>query len=177
MFSKEDLKKHKQNNSCTKRDRNIICRNCNAVCISQADLKKHMKDDHEEENSRVVCKHWKAGKCFKGDQCKFAHVGYRAGQESNSTRKESITPCRNGRSCSWLARGRCTFGHNEERSQGGRQPQSRREGNHIRSEQMCWHNENCRRNHCPYKHTSTTDFPNLRISQGQRPQVWNNGRQ
>ena len=184
-FNKDDLKKHNQNGSCTQQNKNIICRNCNAVCISQADLRKHMKDDHDEENSREVCKHWKAGNCFKGDQCKFAHVGHRSGQVLNSTRRDSMAPCRNGRECAWLQRGRCNFGHSEQRSQGHseqrsqgmRQSQEGRSGNQIRSEQMCWLNQNCTRNFCRYKHTTVTDFPNLTMNQNQRPQVWNNSRQ
>ena len=170
------MRRHKQNGSCTQH-RNIICRKCKAVCTNQADLRKHIKDDHEDEKSREVCKHWKAGNCFKGDQCKFAHVGYRNVQDISSTRRESIAPCRNGSSCAWLERGRCKFEHSRQSNQGDRQYGIRQNGNQIGSQQMCWQNQNCRRNSCPYKHTTMSDFPSLRTNQRQRNQAWKNGRQ
>ena len=172
-FNKAELSKHKENSSCSN---NIVCRKCNAICISQADLRKHMADDHEEERSREVCKHWKAGNCFRGQRCMFSHAGHQ--DKSDSSIRASNTPCRNGRNCAWLDRGHCKFAH-EERGHGARQAQSQGQSrSQRRSEQMCWENENCRRNFCPYKHLSGADFPNHRMNQNsRRPQVWGNSNQ
>ena len=174
-FSRDELAKHKQSSSCRADSNNIICRKCNAICISNNDLRKHMADDHENEKSREVCKHWKAGSCFRGDRCMFSHVGYQ--NKAGSSNRTSRTPCRNGRNCSWQDRGHCKFGH-EENSQGTRQPQSRQSGKQSGTDKICWDNENCRRNYCSYKHLSMTDFPYMRINQNQRrPTVWGNSNQ
>ena len=115
--NKVDIRNHKKNGSCTPDKRQIVCRQCRAICTSNDDLKKHIADDHEEDISKEVCKHWRAGHCFKGSQCKFKHVGY---QEKAGTSRASTTPCRNGSSCAWLKRGKCKFTHQEERSKGVR---------------------------------------------------------
>ena len=101
--NKVDMRNHKKNGLCTPEKRQIICHQCRAICISNNDLKKHMADDHEEDVSKEVCKHWRAGHCLKGSQCKFAHVGY---QDKAGTSRASTTQCINGSSCAWLARGK-----------------------------------------------------------------------
>ena len=148
-----------------------MCRKCRAICISNDDLKKHIADDHEEDISKEVCKHWRAGHCFKVAQCNFAHVGY---QDKAGTSRASTTAFRNSSSCAWLKRGKCIFRHQEQRShEVGRTEQSQAGA----TDQMCWHGENCRRNMCRFKHLSRQDFPDLRNNQSQRPQIWNNSRQ
>ena len=161
-FSRVELNRHIQNDSCRSGTRNITCKQCNAICISQDDLRKHIADDHENTRSREVCRHWKAGNCFRGDRCMFAHVGYQ--DKSGASNSVSSTPCRNGRNCSWLERGHCKFGHRGS-GEGARQSQSRQSSSQRRSEKMCWDNENCRKNFCSYKHVTRTDFPNIGMNQ------------
>ena len=179
-FNREGLRRHNANGGCrhVPKKQTLVCNKCNAVCISISDLRKHTMEDHNEERSREVCRHWKEGKCFRGESCKFSHVGFQT--TSGSTRSATTgasNPCRNGSTCVWLARGKCHFDHQREGTQDTRQNQHRWSETQIRSERICWYNESCRRNPCPYKHIShgsNTDFPSLSRNQPQRIQVWNN---
>ena len=71
--------------------------------------------------------------------------------------------CPKGPTCFQLARGNCVYGgvyyHN---LRGPAQQQQQ--------QQMCWYNERCKRNPCPYNHQSLQDFPNL--PRPARPQIW-----
>ena len=180
-FNREGLRRHNENGGCKQGPQNptFVCNKCNAVCINILDLRKHKKEDHdEEEKSKEVCRHWRSGNCFRGNSCKFSHVGFQSTSDlTRSGTTAASKPCRNGNSCIWLARGKCHFRHQEERGQDTRQNQSRQSNNQSRSEQICWYNENCKRNPCPFKHMSSKDFPNLSRNQNQRIPVWNNGNQ
>ena len=181
-FNRESLRKHNKNGGCGQEPQNptLVCNKCNAVCISVTDLRKHIRSDHDEEKSRQVCRHWRAGNCLRGERCDFSHVGFQTTSDSttNTTTGASKT-CRNGSSCGWLARGKCHFSHQDTRQTNNGQfgNQGRQAEAQNRSERICWYNENCNRNPCPFKHLSMTDFPNLPRSQNPRIQVWNNGKQ
>ena len=177
-INRGDIRSHKKNGACNSEQRQIVCNKCRAICISKDDLKKHIADDHYKDTSKEVCKHWKAGNCFKGARCNYAHVGY---QDKEVTSRASTTPCRNGSSCAWLARGKCNFRHQEERHQeAGQRRQEARQSQQSQSgasNQMCWNRENCRRSFCRFKHLSRQDFPEIRNNQSQSPQVWSGSRQ
>ena len=66
---------------------NLSCSECGLISKSEAEIKKHMKDDHEDEDvrSREVCRHYQRGNCNRGNNCKFAHVGFQQQSTSKST--------------------------------------------------------------------------------------------
>ena len=90
--------------------------------------------------SKEVCFHWRRGHCFKGDTCRFSHVGH---QKQDNTRNSKRTPaCSNGSNCEWLSKGSFSFFHprvgvqmpwvskdRESRAQGDRQ-EGRVQGGH-----------------------------------------------
>ena len=83
-------------------------------------MKSHMEmcgkdftgSEGTQERSLEVCKHWRRGRCDWGSSCNFSHVGCQdtSRPERQSTGSASII-CRNGPTCSFLARGRCNFQH------------------------------------------------------------------
>ena len=103
------------------------------------EMKKHMKDDHDEDGkevSREICPHYRRGNCFKGDRCNRSHAGYQQENISQSTSKKSPTrtttsdwtpACKHGDDCSWMAKGRCMFFHrNVGVQKPAKQPQQER---------------------------------------------------
>ena len=161
-----------------------VCHKCEEI-LSNNDLKKHMescgKSSNEawqvKEKSNIVCKHWRRGHCNMGNECGFSHVGYQ-----NTLRSENLStgstrkPCRNGPSCSYLARGRCNFKHhNNNKHQGVQQAgestqpvqrpavRSRQEQGSRR--QQCRFGARCDMVvNCPNLH-STQDFPQYNTNQ------------
>ena len=115
-YTRYGMERHR--NQCHKSTRNFKCKECGLLANTENDLKKHMNNEHSEfpEVSKGVCYHYKQGNCFKGDRCKFSHVGYQKRNESSSTWKQSTTTtwtpaCTKGDGCSWLARGACRYFH------------------------------------------------------------------
>ena len=157
-FSRDGLRRHNENGGCKQLNKTIVCNKCDAICTSVPDLRKHIREDHGDEKSKEVCHQTSSG-------------------PTSSATTGSSKPCRNGRDCVWLARGKCHFRHQGEGSQDTRETQTRQSDKQGRSEQICWYNENCRRNPCPFKHLSLSDFPNLNKNQNPRIQVWNNRNQ
>ena len=135
---------------------------------------------------REVCKHWKRGNCSWGSECNFSHVGR---QEKTSPEQKSTnnarTACRNGPSCRFLARGKCSFdhhmhrvhntreprnaGHNDREHQGARQDRNLGQGRRQKDDRApCRFGRDCDRVlNCPYIH-SPADFPMYNQSHGFR---------
>ena len=102
-----------------------VCNKCGEILDSNTTLNKHKEscgkgivdDENKREKSREVCIHWKRGKCTRGPQCNFSHVGW---QNVLTSKQQSTTktpePCRNGTECSFNAKGRCHFGHHKSNS-------------------------------------------------------------
>ena len=86
-YTRYGMERHR--NQCHKSTRNFKCKECGLLANTENDLKKHMNNEHSEfqEVSKEVCYHYKQGNCFKGDRCKFSHVGYQKRNESSSTWK------------------------------------------------------------------------------------------
>ena len=184
-LSKPALRRHKRNKECQKNNAQINCNECGMICDNISDLNNHVNNEHEDR-SREVCRQYKRGNCFRGNNCKFAHVGYQNISE-NSNNSNGMKSCRNGANCRWHARGICKFKHDENQNQNNspqtsQSSQSRRLPGCINqtenNSRQCWYKNNCRRApNCPFSHMSMTDFPSLPRREG-IPQVWNqnNGR-
>ena len=138
-FTAPGLRRHQK--TCHGAREDFDCPECGMMFDSANGVKRHTEQEHtmEQAKSRVVCRHWRKGNCFKGDSCGFSHVGKQTPSEPSNTNKTStrVPACSNGRSCEWLARGSCSYfhprvgvqkpwvkntgGRQETRSQGGRQ--------------------------------------------------------
>ena len=141
--------------------------------------------------------HWKKGRCDWGSKCRFSHVGRQeATSPQNKSTNSAVIDCRNGPSCSYLARGKCNFfhhitrRHNNRQHQGtnynAREVQAGRDNNRERQgprehqgprgqgrrqqddRARCRFGRDCDRvPNCPYLH-SMEDFPMYNKSQGFR---------
>ena len=117
MFTKFGIKRHNQ--LChSKRVEEFKCNECGMLANTASKIENHMKKEHNDwhEKSQEICYHYRNGFCFRGDKCRFAHVGYQKKNASGPTSKTSTdrnwTPaCTKGEGCSWLARGACKFFH------------------------------------------------------------------
>ena len=118
----------------------------------------------------------------------FSHVGHVESQSTSRTTK-NVSTCKNGLSCEWLAKQRCSFFHprigvqntwtREDSGQGGhqvnrfnkeprRQPRDQAEPNKQSDRVVCRFNGRCERiPNCQYLHFNE-DFPKL---QGRRNSV------
>ena len=107
-----------------------VCNKCSEILGTNDTFKKHNEQCGRNigltgqftEKSNEVCKHWRRGHCHKGNACNFSHVGYQKrpsveNHSTGSTRKD----CKNGPSCSYLARGRCNFKHHNNNKHNGAQ--------------------------------------------------------
>ena len=191
FVSTATLQKHMKSNHFG--NQRSVCKKCGEIGGARFDMKKHMEtcgksvsDGHQvQEKRKEVCKHWRQGRCDRGTQCMFSHVGQQntSGHESPSTAK-ALIPCRNGPSCSFLARGRCNFQHhNEKRHEDNRRRQStpRIQSNHSQRQStgrdFCRFGANCDRVvNCPNVH-NMQDFPQYNKNHGFRgTNRSNNGR-
>ena len=158
-----------------------VCKKCEEI-VSNNEMNKHNETcgrsvseaGQIQEKSNIVCKHWRRGHCNMGNECMFSHVGYQKtpsveNQSTGSTRKA----CRNGPSCSYLARGKCNFQHhNNNKHQGVQQAWKSTERGPQRSQQVqgngrqqCKFGARCNRViNCPNLH-SAKDFPQYNINQ------------
>ena len=114
-FTRFGLKRHI--NECHKKEVHK-CKECGMLANTSADIKNHMNKEHHvsNEKSREVCYHYRNGFCFRGESCRFSHVGNQRKITSESTSNKSTsnnwTPaCNKGDGCQWLARGACSFFH------------------------------------------------------------------
>ena len=114
IFTNSGIKRHRQ--EChRKKVEEYKCEECGMLANTAAILRKHKQKEHVKwiEKSQEVCYHYRKGFCFRGDSCKYAHVGH---QKKNTTDSTSSTgternwtlACKNGDGCSWLERGAST---------------------------------------------------------------------
>ena len=108
-------------------------------------MRKHYEKDHkmDQEKSKVVCKHWRNGNCFKGNKCDFSHVGHQNTSNVKSTSKTStkVPACKNGSSCDWLGKGICSFFHPQVGVQKPRTKNDRQDGSWQESRRPVRHQE------------------------------------
>ena len=142
LFTFQGLKRHKP--SCHNAKKYYECDDCGMILSSPRTLKEHHDSDHPMETvkSREVCYHWRRGNCFKGDSCRFAHVGRQnqnGSSNANTNRTNTKVPaCSNGSACEWLSKGICSYFHprvgvqkpwvKKKNQQGGRQEDRGRQG-------------------------------------------------
>ena len=137
-FTVPGMRRHK--GICHGAKEQFDCPECGMIFNSAEGVKRHSDQDHKMElvKSRIVCKHWRKGNCFKGDKCGFSHVGKQNHSEPMNTNKTStrVPACNNGPSCEWLSKGSCSYFHPrvgvqkpwvKNKTQGGRQ-QTRTQG-------------------------------------------------
>ena len=115
IFTRLGLGKHMK--QCQKK-KEVKRNECGMLANTAAEIKSHMSREHSTviEKSKEICYHYRNGFCFRGDSCRFSHVGHQKGSLSGSTSRPATarnwTPaCTRGESCSWLARGACKFFH------------------------------------------------------------------
>ena len=150
-----------------------VCPKCGEIGGTKFNIKKHIegcgKDvfNDKNEKSKEVCYHWRRGHCNRGSICKFSHVG-----KQDNPRPEphptANAPCRNGPSCSYLAKGKCKFEHHKKNKHQGEQVPTR--GRQARRTQpqreQCKFQGDCDRvPNCPFLH-SVADFPQYNKAQG-----------
>ena len=113
VFTSFALKRHNPNCHGKKEDHD--CPECGEMFSSNNNMRKHYDKVHKMEPvvSRVVCKHWRKGNCFKANKCGFSHVGVQKTSNSSNTAQTSskVPACKNGVSCDWLSNGRCSYFH------------------------------------------------------------------
>ena len=135
VFTKQGLKRHQP--ICQEPQKDMDCYECGEMFSRSTDLNKHKEDVHKmkQVKSQVICKHWKKGRCNKGDTCGFSHIGQSNKTHSPTTERNStrLPACRNGQSCEWLKRDKCNFFHAQARGQGDRQ-ESRAHGGRQESQ-------------------------------------------
>ena len=112
-FTEQGLKRHHK--VCQAYNTKFDCPECGQMFVSSNAVTKHQDDEHNYEpvRSRIVCKHWRRGKCFKGDRCGFSHVGRQIINESQDRNitTTKVPACTNGPHCEWLAKGNCSYFH------------------------------------------------------------------
>ena len=112
IFNSFAMRRHKE--ICHEKDM-FDCPECGQMCDTAVDVKRHYDAQHKMEQVRYkeVCKHWRRGHCFKGDQCLYAHVGHQNSRDISTTKENStrVPACKHGASCDWLKRGTCSYFH------------------------------------------------------------------
>ena len=110
-FTNFGLKRHKE--KCQGKQ-GFDCPECGQMFNTAINVKTHYDSEHKWENvkSREVCKWWRKGNCTNKN-CQYAHVGHQNsnGSESTSTNSARVPSCKNGTSCEWLKKGRCSYFH------------------------------------------------------------------
>ena len=90
-FTKQDLKKH----VCNEPEQ--VCPECGLIGKNKEAMKEHINNEHKQhkEISQIVCGFYRRGSCYKGNECRYAHVGHAQTQ----TNEPRLRQCRNGASC------------------------------------------------------------------------------
>ena len=85
VFTSFGIKRHKV--QCHKK-KELICKECGMIANTAADLKNHMGKEHTawQEKSHEVCYHFRNGFSFRGDSCRFAHVGVKRNTSGSTLR-------------------------------------------------------------------------------------------
>ena len=110
-FTRNGLQRHKPNCHGPKE---FDCTECGQVFQTANDVTEHKEIDHEMERvkSRVVCRHWRKGNCLKGAAaCNFSHVSHQTGSSATTQNTSRVPACKNGPSCEWLQKGKCSYFH------------------------------------------------------------------
>ena len=175
-FTKFGLRRHIK--ECRSKKESFMCKECEQLCKNAWELKKHIKEDHGQQEvvSKEVCTHYRRGYCRNGGKCLYSHVGFQQ-KDSRSTSRPSTderTPaCRHGDSCSWMANGNCRFFH---KGVGVQKPirQSHKGSKHNTGSRQCRFGSRCdRKETCPNSHGAMVGFPQ---NQRQNQQIRNVGR-
>ena len=113
VFTRNGLRRHKA--GCNGPNKDVECPECGELFKTEKGVKEHQENDHsmQQVKSRVVCKHWRRGNCFKGDLCGYAHVGRQSISDSKTTQETStkVPACKNGPTCEWLRKSTCSYFH------------------------------------------------------------------
>ena len=186
FVSTNALKAHMKNSHFG--NQRSVCKKCGEILNTNMNMTNHMEvcgkqgdgDMQAHEKSKEVCKHWRRGRCHWGSQCNFSHVGRQdIPSSANQSTKSASQACRNGPSCSYLARGKCNFQHHmtQEHQQRGQnqnrvhQSQGRRredQNSGTRQRAQCKWGRGCTKvPNCPHLH-SLQDFPQYDQNQGFR---------
>ena len=110
--------------------KNIACTKCDKLFYTGSEVEEHMTEhratNKSEQNfqfqrKRKVCRYFKNGFCFKGEQCAFSHI-----QPQNN----DIQVCRRGQGCKFFYQNRCKFFHENA-------------GVHFKKQRACKFGEKC----------------------------------
>ena len=122
-----------------------MCTQCSEILDISVSMNNHIQtcgksladNGSQREKSREVCRHWRRGRCDRGaTECNFSHVGPQDAPRPECQQTErALEACRNGPSCSFLARGKCKFDHKDDRQQ-NRAPRGARQED--RAPQGAW---------------------------------------
>ena len=112
VFTNFAMRRH--NDKCAGKQE-FDCPECGQVYNKAIEVKKHYDSEHKMENvnSRIVCKWWRKGQC-NNTKCTYSHVGHQdknSYSDTTSNKSTRVPACRNGVSCEWLKKGRCSFFH------------------------------------------------------------------
>ena len=112
-FTEQGLKRHYK--KCQSYNPKFDCPECGQMFVSLNAVETHQDNEHNYEpvRSRIVCKHWRRGQCFKGDRCGFSHVGRKHNNETQDSDRNTtkVPACVNGPTCEWLSKGSCSYFH------------------------------------------------------------------
>ena len=115
---------------------NIACVKCNKVFATGSEIDEHMKEhvegnqkNFESPNQNKICRHFRNGFCFKGDQCVFKH---------SKSNQNSIPACRRGPQCIFWYQNRCKFFH-----YGAQNPPSFEGPRACKFGEECWNIASC----------------------------------
>ena len=124
-------------------NQNIACLQCSKVFATGREVEDHMTEHTEENMNQMefevpqqdkICRYFRKGFCFKGDQCVFKH----------SKMHEPQAPmCNRGPLCIFKAQNRCLFLHPELDSQNSQQKWKRE----CRFKEKCWNISSCLYSH------------------------------
>ena len=89
-FKDQGLKRHWA--KCQDNEGEFDCPDCGEIFESAKAVKAHQRVVHDQQEyepvrSRIVCKHWKNGNCFKGDKYGFKPCGSPTKQRFNKHKK------------------------------------------------------------------------------------------
>ena len=122
---------------------NIPCTICSKVFATGKEVDDHM-EFHKEENKtqqgfqstwkEKICRYFRNGFCFKGEQCLFKHIEASGHQ---------APPCRRGQQCSFKARNMCKFFHSEQINQNSQEKRMKE----CKFQERCWNMVSCLYSH------------------------------
>ena len=80
-------KRHK----CQPHKKPISCKVCERIFKTIDEVKNHIADEHrnQQDKSKIICRYYKDGKCFKGDSCDYSHAGFVRNNSTPVTKSKS----------------------------------------------------------------------------------------